>query len=97
MKTVVAALAFAIVASHASAGAQAAEDMRISISAYLTRPAGGEEPAGVSFVSSLTDKTSSGAVFRPSAARSLSAGMEGAFQDRFGWRVELPPFASPAR
>jgi hypothetical protein len=96
MKTRFAAVAFVIAAGSASAGAQTAEDMRISISAYLTRPTGAEEPAGISFVdTSLTEKTSGGGRFsvRKCGALSLEAGMEGAFEDgsTTGWRVELTP------
>ena len=92
MKSVVAALAFVIAAGGASAGAQTAEEMRISISAYLTRPTGGEERAGVSFVA---EKEAGGGRFsvRKCGALTLEAGMEGAFQDgaTTGWRVELTP------
>jgi hypothetical protein len=78
MKNVVAAVAFAIVGSPASAGAQTADDLRISISAYLTRPTGAEEPAGVSFVAgSLTQKTSGGGRFsvRKCGALTVEAGI----------------------
>ena len=57
MKTVIAAVAFVIAGGVATASAQTAEDMRISISAYLIKPTGAEEPAGVSFVAEpLTTK-----------------------------------------
>jgi hypothetical protein len=95
MKHVIAAVAFVIGAGVPSAGAQTAQDMRISISAYLTRPAGAEEPAGISFVAEPLTKKAGGGRFsvRKCGALSLEAGMEGAFQDgsTTGWRVELTP------
>ena len=95
MKTVIAAVAFVIAGGVASASAQTAEDMRISISAYLIKPTGAEEPAGVSFVAEPLTKKAGGGRFsvRKCGALTLEAGMEGAFQDgsTTGWRVELTP------
>lgn len=95
MKTVIAAVAFVVAAGQASAGAQTAEDVRITISAYLTRPTGAEELAGISFIAEPLTKKAGGGRFsvRKCGALTLEAGMDGAFQDgsTTGWRVELTP------
>ena len=95
MRTVFAAVAIALMAGAHSAGAQTAEDMRVSISAYLTRPNGAEEPANVSFSVPPDYKGSASARWsvRRCGALTVETKADGSFEEgsTAGWRVEITP------